>query len=27
LHPDEAANQRSDADIIGIRFPYRAELK
>ena len=26
LHPDEAANQRSDADIIGIRFPYRAEL-
>jgi hypothetical protein len=26
LHPDEAANQRSDADIIGIRFPHRAEL-
>lgn len=26
LHPDEGANQRSDADIIGIRFPYRAEL-
>jgi len=26
VHPDDAGNQNTDADIIGVRFPYRAEL-
>jgi hypothetical protein len=26
LHPDTGANQRTDIDIIGVRFPYRQEL-
>lgn len=26
LHPDEAGNQRTDIDVLGVRFPYRAEL-
>ena len=27
VHPDEGNEQRTDADIIGVRFPYRAELR
>jgi len=26
VHPDDAGNQNTDADLIGVRFPYRAEL-
>ena len=26
VHPDVGSDQRTDADIIGVRFPYRAEL-
>jgi hypothetical protein len=26
VHPDSGRDQRTDADILGIRFPYRAEL-
>jgi hypothetical protein len=25
VHPDEGRNQETDADILGVRFPYRAE--
>lgn len=25
VHPDQGRNQETDADIIGVRFPYRAE--
>lgn len=27
VHPDKGVEQRTDADIIGVRFPYRAELQ
>lgn len=27
VHPDTGRDQRTDADILGIRFPFRAELK
>jgi len=27
VHPDTGSGQRTDADILGVRFPYRAELK
>ena len=27
VHPDTGSNQRTDADILGVRFPLRAELK
>ncbi len=27
VHPDLGSEQRTDADILGVRFPYRAELK
>lgn len=27
VHPDTGSAQRTDADILGVRFPYRAELK
>ena len=27
VHPDEGSEQRTYADIIGVRFPYRAELR
>ena len=26
VHPERGTDQRTDADIIGVRFPYRAEL-
>ena len=26
LHPDRSGAQRTDADLVGVRFPYRAEL-
>ena len=26
LHPDEGGNQKTDIDILGVRFPHRAEL-
>lgn len=26
VHPDEPGNQKTDADVIGVRFPHRAEL-
>jgi hypothetical protein len=26
VHPDTGSEQRTDADILGVRFPYRAEL-
>jgi hypothetical protein len=26
LHPDTGTNQRTDVDILGVRFPYRREL-
>lgn len=26
VHPDEGSNQRTDVDIIGVRFPHRSEL-
>lgn len=26
VHPDTGSGQRTDADILGVRFPYRAEL-
>jgi len=26
IHPDETGNQLTDIDILGVRFPYRAEL-
>jgi hypothetical protein len=26
LHPDEGGTEKSDIDVIGVRFPYRAEL-
>ena len=26
VHPDQGSDQRTDADIIGVRFPYRREL-
>jgi len=26
IHPDIGSNQRTDVDILGVRFPYRAEL-
>jgi len=25
IHPDEGRNQETDADVLGVRFPYRAE--
>jgi len=27
VHPDTGSGQRTDADILGVRFPHRAELK
>ncbi len=27
VHPDSGNEQRTDADVLGVRFPYRAELK
>ncbi|MBI1955224.1 MAG: hypothetical protein HYS38_02410 [Acidobacteria bacterium] len=27
VHPDTGSEQRTDADILGVRFPYRAELR
>ena len=27
VHPDTGREQRTDADILGVRFPYRAELR
>ncbi len=27
VHPDWGSEQRTEADILGVRFPYRAELK
>jgi hypothetical protein len=27
VHPDTGSGQRTDADILGVRFPYRAELR
>jgi hypothetical protein len=27
VHPDIGNEQRTDADVLGVRFPYRAELK
>ena len=27
VHPDSGSEQRTDADVLGVRFPYRAELK
>jgi hypothetical protein len=27
VHPDSGSEQRTDADMLGVRFPYRAELK
>lgn len=26
VHPDQAGNQNTDADLLGVRFPYRTEL-
>jgi len=26
VHPDTGGQQRTDVDILGVRFPYRAEL-
>ena len=26
IHPEQGAEQRTDVDILGVRFPYRAEL-
>lgn len=26
VHPDDRGSQRTDADILGVRFPYRSEL-
>jgi hypothetical protein len=26
VHPETGSNQRTDADVLGVRFPYRAEL-
>jgi hypothetical protein len=26
VHPDQSREQRTDVDIIGVRFPFRAEL-
>ena len=26
IHPDDAGSQRTDVDILGVRFPHRAEL-
>ena len=26
VHPEEGAEQRTDVDVLGVRFPYRAEL-
>ncbi len=26
VHPDVGTNQRTDVDVLGVRFPYRAEL-
>jgi len=26
VHPEQGAEQRTDVDILGVRFPYRAEL-
>lgn len=26
VHPDEGSNQRTDVDIIGVRFPHRSEI-
>jgi hypothetical protein len=26
VHPDAGSDQRTDVDILGVRFPYRAEL-
>ena len=25
VHPDNGSNQKTDIDILGVRFPYRAE--
>ena len=26
VHPDEGVNQRTDVDVIGVRFPHRSEF-
>lgn len=26
VHPEQGGNQRTDVDVLGVRFPYRAEL-